>query len=499
MFSRFYGVARWFVAASLCAAMVPLAAQAAEPAAKQVDATQPKKVFRAGAAASNITPSLGAIIVGGWGRPEALHVHDELYAKCLVLDDGTTQLGFAICDNVGIPREVFDLAKRLAERETGIPASNLLMSATHTHSGPSARGTNALAMGVPLDEYQLFLARRIADGLRRAQNNLQPARIGWGSAQLPGQVFNRRWHLKPGTPNLSPFGVQELVRMNPGVNNPALVKPAGPVDPEICFLSIQSTDGKPLALLANYSLHYVGGIRPNTISADYFGVFAERMAELLETRRQDPPFVGIMTNGTSGDVNNINFQPKEQKRYQPYEKMQIVADEAAAAVFEQLGKVQYADWVPLVAQYTEIPLQVRKPDDKLIAWAKEVLARPEDSPQSHVRERIYAQRTLDMAQWPDQIACPLQVFRLGDLGITAIPFEVFTETGLELKDRTPLAKTFTISLANGSYGYLPTRSQHKLGGYETWLGTNRVEVEAAHKIADTLIQLLEQAKDKASQ
>ena len=185
------------------------------------------------------------------------------------------------------------------------------------------------------------------------------------------------------------------------------------------------------------------------------------------------------------------MQATERKRYPPYGKMRVVADEAAAAVHEQLQNVKYSDWVPLGARFTEIPLAVRKPDKKLQAWAKEVLARPEDAPQNHVRERIYAQRTLDLATWPDQLACPLQAFRLGDLGVVAIPFEVFTETGLEIKDRTPFARSFTISLANGAYGYLPTRKQHALGGYETWLGTSRVEVEAAHKISDTLVELLE--------
>lgn len=493
MTCRLQRMPRWLVyAASLLLVLGPATIRAQEPAAKGKG--QPNKVLQAGAATSNITPNLGALIVGNFVQPEAKNVHDELHVRCLVLDNGETQLAFAICDNVGIPRSVFDLAKRLVEREAGIPASHVLMAATHTHSGPSARGVNSFNLEAALDDYQLFVARRIADGVRRAKGNLQPAKIGWGSAQLPGQVFNRRWLLKPGTPNISPFGVQEQAKMNPGVNNPNLVKPAGPVDPEISFISVKSQDDQPIALLANYSLHYVGGVPSGVISADYFGVFAERMSELLSNRWQDPPFVGILTNGTSGDVNNVNVQPKEPKRYKPYEKMKLVAFEAADAVMAQLSSVKYADWVPLAAEYTEIPLAVRKPNDELIAWAKEILAKPMDAPKKHSLERNYAQRTLDIAKWPDQIACPLQAFRIGDLGVTAIPFEVFTETGLEIKDRTPLAKTFTIELANGAFGYLPTRSQHALGGYETWLGTNRVEVEAAHKIADTLIEMLEQLK-----
>src|SRR5262245_30269152 len=96
------------------------------------------KVFRAGAAASNITPPLGETIVGGWSSPPATHVHDELHARCLVLDDGQTRLAFAVCDNVGIPRPVFDAARTLVHKETGLPEDNVLMAVTHTHSATTA-------------------------------------------------------------------------------------------------------------------------------------------------------------------------------------------------------------------------------------------------------------------------------------------------------------------------------------------------------------------------
>src|SRR6185437_10382326 len=140
--------------------------------------------FRAGVAASNITPPLGEPIVGGWTSPPATHVHDELHARCLVLDDGRTRLAFAICDNVGIPRQVFDAARRLIHEETALPEDHILMAATHTHSATTARPANPLVPSESLTAYQRFLARRIADGVRRALNNLEPAEIGRGSVDV---------------------------------------------------------------------------------------------------------------------------------------------------------------------------------------------------------------------------------------------------------------------------------------------------------------------------
>lgn len=442
--------------------------------------------FKAGAAASNITPPLGEPIVGGWESPGATHIHDELHARCLVLDDGKTRLAFVVCDNVGIPREVFEEARKLVQAETGLPPENLLMSATHTHSATSARGDKPLSPS-PLRDYSHFLVRRIADGVRRAINNLEPAQIGWGSAQAPEHLFNRRYHMKPGTRIVSPFGTEDKVLMNPGAGNPNVEKPAGPTDPEVSFIFVRTKQGgRPIALLANYSLHYVGGVPNGHVSADYFAIFAERVGELLGA---DKRFVGMMSNGTSGDVNNIDVLGKRE-RLPPYEKMTRVGRSVAEKVAEAAQSVEFRDGVPLSAKMKDLALRARKPTPEMVERAREVLARPKDAKPLHVREVTYARRTLLMAEAPDEVSVPLQTFRLGDLAVAAIPFEVFTDIGLEIKKRTPFPRAFTISLANGSYGYLPTPEHHALGGYETWLGTNRVEVEASRKITDCLLEML---------
>jgi neutral ceramidase len=439
-------------------------------------------VFRAGAATSNLTPRLGRLLVGGFEPIRATHIHDELHARCLVLDDGQTKIAFVICDSLGIDRQVFDHARRLISKETGIPGDNVLMSATHTHSGPSWHGRD--------DEdgdYPNFLARRIADGVARAVQNLEPARIGWGAGREPNQVFNRRWKMKPGPALANPFGGMDQVRMNPPRLSADLLEPAGPTDPEISFLSVQSRAGRPIALLANYSLHYVGGTRSGEMSADYFAVFADRIQQLLGADRLDPPFVGLLCNGTSGDVNNNNFRAPGEKR-QPYEQMRRVAHAVAAEVDRAHQFVKFRDWVPLAAQQKELSLATRKPTPALLAWARQTLAKPATAPQYHPRERNYAQRVLALQEAPARTEIILQTLRVGDVGIAAIPFEVFAETGLEIKERSPFRPTFTVSLANGTNGYLPTPAQHKVGGYETWLGTNRVEIDASVKIVDTLLE-----------
>jgi neutral ceramidase len=456
---------------------------------------QPGTVRRlsAGAATSNITPPLGHMIVGNWVPVPATYVHDELHARCLVLDDGETRVAIVVADNVGIPRRVLDEAKRLTAEQSKIPVDRILISSTHTHSAGTARGSERGDPSEPLDAYQTFVARRIADGIQRAVVNLEPAKVGWGRGSLPGEVFNRRWFMKPGPHLNNPFGGTDQVMMNPPVGSPDLVKPAGPTDPEISFLSVHSNAGRPIALLANYSLHYVGGVPNGHLSADYFGVFARRMAELLEPENQSPPFVAMLSNGTSGNINNIDFRGG-QKRLPEYARMELVANEVAAEVVRASKDVEIHNAVRLAMAQRELTLETRRPTPALIGWARDVLARPEGAPMKHPRERIYAERTLRMAAMPARIDVPLQALRIGDLVIFAIPFEVFVEMGLELKAKSPFPQTFVMSIANGAYGYLPTPEHHELGGYETWLGTNQVEIEAAPKIIDALLSLVRQLK-----
>jgi len=455
--------------------------------------TSAKKVFRAGAAASNITPWLDEGIVGGWSAPPGTYIHDELHARCLVLEDGQTRIVLVIVDNLGLAREVCDAAKKLIRQHTGIPEDHVLIAATHTHSSISARPANVLKPDEDMSQYSRFLVRRISDGVRCAVANLQPARIGWGTVDVPEHLNNRRWFMKPELKLINPFGGLDKVRMNPPAGSPDLVKPAGPVDPQVCFLAVQSPEGRPIALLANYSLHYVGGVGPGHISADYFGVFADRIQQLLGADRQDPPFVGMLSNGASGDVNNIPFQkPRPAKK--PYEQMRYVAYDLAQKVFDAYQKIAWHDWVPLGMQQTELTLKVRKPTPEQLERARAILAGAPPMPE-RPHEETYARRIIQLHESPDTVSVPLQAVRIGPVGIGAIPFEVFAEIGLELKQKSPFRPTFTISHANGSYGYLPTPAQHALGGYETWLGTCRVELQASDKIIQAIVEMFGRMKE----
>ena len=455
------------------------------------------KPLKAGAATANITPLMGVPLDGTIMQiGPAKHVHDELHSRAVVLDDGSTRIAIAVVDNTMISGAVLDRAKAMIKEHTGIPPSHVLLAATHTHSTPRA------VVGLKPDSeehihYLDYLAKRIAESVRRAANHLAPARIGWGSADDPRHVFCRRWKMKEGVTLTNPFGESgETIGMNP--NREKILEPAGPVDPEVFVIAVQHADGRPMALIANYGLHYVGGIPGGTVSADYFGVFADNIQQRLGADRQDPPFVGMMSNGTSGDINANNLRAPRQK-FATYERMKLVADHLAETAQSIYERIEWQDKVELAANLEQLDLGVRKPDAERLEWAKRTAA-PADTRIRLSRPQIYAREALALADFPEKVSIPLQGLRIGDLGIGAIPNEVFAETGLEIKKASAFGEnTFIIELANAYHGYLPGAEQHAGGGYETWPArSSYLEVAAEEKIRAKVLEILAGLKRAAN-
>ena len=443
--------------------------------------------LRAGAAAVNITPSLGAPINGGLGPGKAAHVHDELFAKGLVLEAGTNRLAFVVVDSCLIDREVFDAGKRLAQQHTGIPMEHILISCTHTHSAGAVVGVHLCE---PDPAYRAWLPAKLSDAIRRAVYNLAPAEAGWGRGQVPQHVFCRRLLIKPGMTYTNQLGFTgEKVKMNWDSPHPADGEPSAPVDPEVFVLSVRHLDGRPLAVLANYSLHYVGGVGPGHISADYFGAFADRIQQLHGADRQEPPFVAMMSNGTSGDVNNVD--PRQVRtEVPPYSQIRRVAEDVALEVQRVLSAIKYRRDLPLTASTRELRVATRRPALEEVEQARQrIAARPVNELAGWADN--YARDTLLLADFPETVALPLQVLRIGELTIAAWPGEIFASSGLELKRRSPAQPLFNIGMANGWFGYVPPPEQHALGAYETWRArTSPLETNATVKLIEAFLELL---------
>lgn len=413
------------------------------------------KSLRAGTAQVDITPrTLPVLVCGGFLSGSANSVSDTLFARCLVLDDGQKKLVLLVADTIDIPYSMNEEVKKAASKSTGIPAENMLISATHTHSG----GSLISALGTKADPaYSQFVPGQMIECIENAAANLRPARVGWASENHPDGTHCRVFIRRPDCIDLDPMGRRTVrAMMHPGYQNPQYIGPCGPADPEVSVLAVQGLDGKPIALLANYSMHYFGA---KPISADYYGDFVRIISKRLADG--DESFIAMMSHGTSGDQHWQDYaNPSKPVSRLPYAT--AVADTALRAY----QRIKFQDSVPLAMAECRLTIKLRQPDPEIQAWGEKTFAEmkgrdPRTRPEVYARE-IVLMKDLHEAERK------LQVIRIGELGIAALPAEVYAITGLKLKLQCPLERMFNIELANGSIGYIPPPELRPLGGYNTW-------------------------------
>ncbi|QEF98197.1 Neutral/alkaline non-lysosomal ceramidase [Stieleria maiorica] len=444
----------------------------------------------AGAASVDISPrTLPAIRNGGFLQAVWNRVDDPLHARCLVLRDGNETVAIAIVDSCMIPTDICDAIKAKVAERIGLAKNRILISATHTHSAPSVM---SYCLGTSRDEaYIDFFVPQVAQAIVKAHQNMRPAKIGWTSVDAAEHTNCRRWITRSDRIRNDPFGASTVrAMMHPGYLNPDYVSPAGPIDPQLSVLSVVATDNdSPICLMANYSMHYFGS--SSGFSADYFGEVARSLEEKLSSPADaERLFVGIMSQGTSGDLHWMDYaQPHRPINRADYAKS--IAEKVMAAYLD----IQYRSDLTIAMDETRMKLRRRVPDAERLAWARTFNEKRGDRPPKD-RQEVYAQQ----AEWVDQnreTEVVLQAVRIGELGITALPNEVYGITGLKLKQQSPLSSTFNLELANGAEGYIPPPEQLRLGGYTTWPArTAGLEVEAEPKIVEGVLSLLESVSGK---
>ncbi len=449
--------------------------------------------FKAGAAVVDISPDVFPFQLRSGSSS---YVHDPISVRALAFENGAdNRCLVAIIDAIGIGREMADEAKMAVAGKTGWNPESIMIAATHAHSTPKGGDTSPGRIA-----YEKKRRAGLAEALFKAIEALEPAKVGFASDEEPSEVRNRRNFYKEGMSSTrNPFGGYDRVRMNGGTKG--ILKPAGPIDPEICVVDVRTKRNKPLGLLANYALHYVGGIPTVTeengrvrgmASADYFGEFARVMPFRMGGR---PPesFVAMMSNGASGDINNIPFGIVRAPRA-PFEQCRIVASKAADAAWHAVKMIESYDISPVIAtRQREVTLNYRKPTEAQVRNARRLLAVPREEREAiHKKSANYANQIIRFAdpEFPPTENVIIQAFRIGDQAIVSMPFEVLVEIGLEIKEKSPAPRTFLIELANGSYGYLPPPNQVELGGYETWLGTSRFEMHSSDVLVKELLEML---------
>lgn len=444
--------------------------------------------FLAGAVAVDVTPeTLPVIMNGNLTTRMGDTVTTRLNARALALSYETTKIVIVVVDSCMMPRHLLDEAKLLASRRTGIPTDRMLISATHTHSAGSCMG----ALGTPADpNYVPFLTERLADTVVAAVADLKPAQIGFGRINAPEYTALRRWIRRPDRIANDPFGNPTVrANMHAGRNYDDVTGESGPEDPELSLISVQTREGKPIAVLANFSMHYFSGEKG--ISADYFGRFCEGLKQRIAAGSE---FVAIMSHGCSGDIWRRDYTRPDS--WDKLSKIDEYANGLVSLAEQAYGKIEYQDDVDVAMVERRMNLKYRVPDQQRLEWAQRIVDEMGDRPPK-TQVEVYAREQLILHE-RQETEIVVQAVRVGEIAIATTPNETYAITGLKVKATSPLRDTMVIELANGGDGYIPPPEQFLFGGYNTWAARSAgLETTAEPKIAEACIDLLEQVSGRS--
>jgi len=440
--------------------------------------------LRVGAASVKITPPTGIGMAGYYFERGAQGTNDDLFAKCIVLEQDGEQAALVALDLISTTRGMVEAARAEIEKTAKIPGAHVMISATHAHTGPVLANRNSRedSQGGKADlsrRYSAELPGLIAESVRLAASRLQPARALAAVGRDDHLSFNRRYFMKDGS-----------VGWNPGKKNPNVARPAGPIDPDVGVVLFEAARKKgpaeAVATYVNFAMHpdTVGG---ELFSADYPGALSRRLAEY-----KGPDMLTVFANGTCGNINHIDVDwAGPQKGPQEAARIGTIL---AAAVFQAYKELQPAKpgALRVRSEMVKLPLPEVQSDD--VEKAKAATARYDMKTNAGFNEKVQAYKVLDVAARngkPHEVE--VQVIALGDdLAWVSLPGEIFVELGLAIKKASPFRQTMIAELANGSVGYIPNKEAYPQGAYE--VVSTRCAEGSGELLVETAVKLLKQLK-----
>lgn len=422
--------------------------------------------FRAGSAKVDITPALGSIIGVDFFPQFARNIHDNLYSKAIVFEHMGIRVAIVVVDICIMPSDFMADVKKRIEKTTNIIPENIMLSCTHTHGSGDVVGLLGGAVDIA---YRNKIPDLITASVLKATEKMKPAKVASGAVDVPEHVLCRRYYMKKEYNPINPInGRTEKVKTNPNgvehlIDHPVIQN----VDSELGFLAIKDLDDNWIAILANYCLHYVGDWNEGTITADYYGKFSQLIQKKLNANSD---FVGIMSHGTGGDVNIWDFLNRKRYPIEYFKKTELISNDLSDRVVEALDKIKWYSNPKVGVEYSGLHLPIDKPTKQEINASKKILKEGNFNNlkiDAHGMKMIYAREQLLLNEYTDTHTSSVQTIRIGNLIIGASGAELFSETGLWLKENSPITY-FTHCLANTYDGYVAPAHEIELGGYETW-------------------------------
>jgi hypothetical protein len=428
-----------------------------------------------GFAEADITPKLGSQSPGGMQARRLNEVHDPLEIVAMVVKGEAATIALVGVDTLFISEEATARAREAITRAIKIPGSHVLVGASHTHGG----GPVATCFESEADsQYVDLVTSRVAEAVIAAYHALHAAELGDGFGHEPSISFNRRFLMRDGRQ-----------ATHPGKGNASIVKPAGPIDPDVGVLAVRAPGGPLLGVFLNFACHLtvMGG---NGFTADY----VYYLRETVRRHFKNPQLpVGFLL-GAAGDVTQVdNLRPGREFGDDWAEMFGLAL---GAEVAQTVGRLAWRNDTPIQAVQTFVPIPIREPRDMALETPALGLG------SGSVAEKLYARERQLVAQERAKrpvIPCEVQAIRLGDLGVVSNGAEFFCQLGLDIKAASPFARTWIVSLANQWIGYVATPSAYYAGGYEPRTARSaKMAPWAGQSLVDASLAALAQVRQPAA-
>jgi neutral ceramidase len=464
---------------------------------------------------TDITPPLGVLMGGQLHEVRAASVESRLFAKAVCLRSGDACFVVVSCDILILSVDDARAIRRLVEDSTGIPAANVLVATTHTHSGPITGRIFGMASE---NGYLERLPGLVCDAVRAAKDSLRTGTVHVASTTPPQVAWNRRYVMRDGT-----------VQTHPQKGDPAMESPEGPEERELGVVHAIDADGRSMGGIVCFACHATAMPRDSTaISADFPG----HCTRALEERMGSGTTV-LFLQGPSGNICQVD--PRN-----------LAAREVGAAYARTMGEaLAAAAWVAIRrpgrvvagrraadravesirATHATILIPRRKPEPAVLRWALGTVARPCTDPlpglgdygvEEHGKlpagklslADLFATRAwltmeareilaaAEQAEKAPQVETELTVLAIGDFALACVPCELFAEYGLEIRRRSPFSTTFVAELVNGWVGYMPTQKAFsRAGGYETkFISTSSLSENAGERLTARVADMLRELR-----
>lgn len=455
-----------------------------------------------GFARVNINPPMGIPLRGQLFAYYAKGVESDLYANAMSISDGKTEVLLVSCDVCGISNEMSGRVCRKIEQDLGVPASNIMVCATHTHSGPATTPVEGNAL---INGYCEKLEAGIVEALKQAHENARKGKLTLAYGELPGYGFNRRFIMSDRT-----------IQTHPLKLDPHIVAPEGPDSKDLFVFCAYDENGKSMGTVINFTCHATVMERDNErISHDYPGKLCDYVNKKL-----GPRTISLFMQGTCGNICQVNPLDGSHKEV-GLEWTKVMGRGIGSKALELIENSSFETAGRLRAISKTVELPRRKVDPVLAQWALNYRDVPAEPPgQSYYGTDFYNEIQLPVLALNNLFETPwwaniyagtvrshvkskvetskitLKVFAQDNWALVSLPGEFFIEWGYAIQDRSPFKNTIVVGYANGSNGYFPTKKAFSRGGgYETNIGTARFAPEAGEMVVEAATAMLQTVKD----